>query len=158
MSPLVGLESAIPEGDRLLLDTTVLAAYLDGSEATHSIASRILDDFVANGRNDAIVSMVTIMEILVRPLRASPSGHHTVLSFIRHHPHLEAVPFDLQMAQEAASLRAGLRFSPPDSMIVATGLACQVSRLVTNDSDWVGKLKPIRARVKVVMIGVLAST
>jgi hypothetical protein len=85
------LEQAIPEGERLLLDTTALAAYLDATEATHELARHIIDGMVGPGRNPAIVSMITVMEILVRPLRSTPHGHHTILAFIRGQPNLTAV-------------------------------------------------------------------
>jgi len=146
------LSRAIPAGDQLLLDTTALAAFLDDTEPTHRVASHILDEFVASGRNPALVSMISVMEILVRPLRVAPSGHHTVLAFLRHHPNLTAVPLDLQMAQEAASLRATHRLSPPDALVVGTGVATQVAHLVTNDHAWAKKLEPIRDRVSVVTI------
>lgn len=143
------LEQALPAGDRLLLDTTALASYLDASEATHPISRVIVDDFVATGRNPAVVSMITVMELLVRPLRAAPGAHRTILDFLRHHPNLDAVPLDLQMAQEAASLRATHGFDPPDALIIGTGIACQVGHLVTNDHLWAPKLQPIRDRVRV---------
>ena len=143
------LERATPPGDRLLLDTSALAAYLDAGEATHALAALIVDDFVGSGRNEAIVSMVTVMEILVRPRRATPPGHHTVLTFLRNQPNLSAVPLDLQMAQDAAFLRAAHRFPPPDALIIATGLATQVGHLVTNDGDWLTKLRPLRERILV---------
>lgn len=146
------LERTIGSGERMLLDTTVLAAYLDPTEATHTVARHLLDELVASGRNPAVVSMVTVMELLVRPLRASPPGHHTVLAFLRHQPNLEAVPLDLQMAQEAASLRATHRLSPPDALIVATGIASQVAHLVTNDAAWAKKLSVLRHRIGVVTI------
>ena len=149
------LEAAIPAGDRLLLDTTCLAAYLDETEAVHPVARHVLDAFVASGRNDAIVSMVTMMELLVRPLRRSPPGHRTVLSFVRHHPNLEPVPIDLQVAQEAASLRATYRLRPPDALIVGTALACQVRHVVTNDHEWAARLGPLKARLKIVTLSIL---
>lgn len=144
------LAARIPAGDRLLLDTTVLAAFLDASDATHPVARHLLDELVASGRNSAIVSMITVMEILVRPLRASPPGHHTVLAFLRSHPNLECVPVDLQIAQEAAHLRASKRFSPPDALIVGTGFATQVAALVTNDHAWSRKLGEMASRITVV--------
>jgi predicted nucleic acid-binding protein len=144
------LLARIPAGDRLLLDTTVLAAYLDATDATHPVAVCVLRDLVESGRNPAVVSMITVMEILVRPLRQSPPGHHTVLAFLRSHANLEAVPVDLQVAQEAASLRATHRFAPPDALIVGTGIAAQVGHLVTNDGEWKRKLSPITGRFKVV--------
>jgi len=144
------LLARIPAGDRLLLDTTVLAAYLDATDATHPVAVCVLKDLIESGRNPAVVSMITVMEILVRPLRQSPPGHHTVLAFLRSHANLEAVPVDLQVAREAASLRATHRLAPPDALIVGTGIAAQVGHLVTNDGDWKKKLSPISARIKVV--------
>lgn len=147
------IERAIGSGERILLDTTVLAAYLDSSEETHPVARHVLDELVAGGRNPAVVSMVTVMELLVRPLRASPPGHHTVLAFLRHHANLDPIPLDLQMAQVAASLRATHRLSPPDALIVATGVASQVAHLVTNDAAWAKKLSVLRDRIRIVTIG-----
>lgn len=146
---IASLEQALPEGDRLLLDTTALAAYLDATEATHDLARHVIDTLVGPGRNPAIVSMITVMEILVRPLRATPHGHHTILAFIRGQPNLTAVPVDLQVAQDAASLRAAQRFSPPDALIVGTGFAAQVGHLVTNDGDWARKLRGLESRIHV---------
>jgi predicted nucleic acid-binding protein len=145
------LEKVTAAGDRLLLDTTVLAAYLDASDATHPVARHVLDELVATGRNPAVISMITVMEILVRPLRASPPGHQTVLAFLRAHPNLETVPVDLQVAQEAAHLRAAARFAPPDALIVGTGIAAQVRHIVTNDRDWRPKLATMADRVAVVL-------
>lgn len=146
------LERAVPEGDRVLLDTTALAAYLDADEMTHPVVRHVMDAFVARGRNEAVISMITVMEILVRPLRAAPADYHTVLAFIREHPNLSAVPLDLQMAQEAAALRASHRLSAPDALVVGTGLATQVSHLVTNDHDWARKLAPIKGRIRVLTV------
>jgi predicted nucleic acid-binding protein len=149
---LSSLLEAIAEGDRVLLDTTVLAAFLDATDATHPVARHVVNELVASGRNPAVVSMVTVMEILVRPMRATPPGHHTVLAFLRTHPNLTCVPVDLQVAQEAAHLRAERRFAPPDALIVGTGLAAQVRYLITNDRDWSGKLATISSRIAVVQM------
>lgn len=140
----------VQPGDRLLLDTTVLAAFLDATDATHPVASYILHELVASGRNPAVVSMVTVMEILIRPMRTTPPGHQTVLAFLRTHPNLETISIDLQVAQDAAHLRADKKFKPPDALIVGTGLAAQVRHLVTNDHNWSTKLNDMAARIAVV--------
>lgn len=149
---LASLETAVPAGDRILLDTTALAAYLDAGEATHPVTRHILEGWVATGRNPAVISMITVMELLVRPLRATPPGHHTVLAFLRNHPNLDAVPVDLQVAQDAAFLRAAHRMAPPDALVVGTALAAQVGHLVTNDHDWATKLAPLTSRLRVVIL------
>ena len=149
---LDSFEAALPEGNRILLDTTALAAYFDSSEATHPLARHLLAAFVASGRNSAVISMITVMEILVRPLRSSPPGHHTVLAFLRNHPNLEVVPVDLQVAQDASFLRAAHRLSPPDALVVGTGLATQVGHLVTNDRKWATRLAAMSERIRVVTL------
>ena len=149
---LAGLEAALPAGDRILLDTTALAAYLEAAEPAHPVARHVIDSFVAGGRNAAVVSTVTVMEILIRPLRAVPPRHHTLLDFLSHQANLSVVALDLQMAQDAAMLRAEHRLSPPDALIVGTGIACQVGHLVTNDLDWGRKLARLEGRIKVCLL------
>ena len=52
---LSSLLEAIAEGDRVLLDTTALAAYLDATDATHPVARHVVNELVATGRNPAVV-------------------------------------------------------------------------------------------------------
>jgi predicted nucleic acid-binding protein len=73
-----------------------------------------------------------------------------VLAFLRTHPNLACVPVDLQVAQEAAHLRADKKFAPPDALIIGTGLATQVRHLVTNDHSWSRKLAAMSSRIAVV--------
>lgn len=146
------LARAIPAGDRILLDTTTLAAYLDAGEAVHPVARHVVEEFVVPGRNQAVISMITVMELLVRPLRATPPGHHTVLTFLRNTPNLTPAPIDLQVAQDAAFLRAAHRFAPPDALVVGTGFAAQVAHLVTNDHQWQVRLASMQARIGVCIL------
>lgn len=146
------LERAIPAGDRILLDTTTLAAYLDATEAVHPVAKHVVEEFIGKGRNHGVISMITVMELLIRPMRATPPGHHTVLAFIRNQVNLSAIEVDLQVAQDAAFLRAAHRFAPPDALVVGTGLAAQVGFLVTNDHAWEGRLAPMTARIGVCIL------
>lgn len=134
---LPALEQDIAPAEPILLDASTLIAYLDGREAVSPIATHIIDGWVRLGRNPSVVSMVSVMEILVRPLRqGAPEPYVTALDFLQRFPHLRAVPLDMSMAQEAAALRAHLGFSPPDALTIATGIRAQVSILVTNGARW----------------------
>lgn len=98
--------------------------------------------------------MVTIMEVLVRPLRHGPGQDYThLLDFVTSFPNLRPLETDLPVAQEAASLRAAFRFSTPDALIVATGLVSQVGHLVTNDATWASRLHPLASRIRVCLLG-----
>ena len=147
-----GLERALPAGDRLLLDTTTLIAYLGGGEAVSSVASPVVDGCVRSGRNHGLVSRVTAMELLVRPMRQSPTGYRHVHEFLTTFPNLRLVEIDLPVAQEAAGLRAAQGFRPPDALVVGSGLVHQVGHLVTNDDQWSTRLAPIRERVRVCLL------
>lgn len=140
-------------GHRILVDSSVLAAYLDGGEGASPVAVELLDDLVRSGRNPAVVSMVSVMETLIRPLRRLPGAFDTVLAFYREFPHLRAVPVDLDVAAEAATLRVAFGLAAPDALIAATGLAAGVAHLVTNDRAWVTRLAPVRERADVVVLG-----
>ena len=59
---------------------------------------------------------------------------------------------DLQVAQDAAFLRAAQRLSPPDALVVGTGLAAQVGHFVTNDRKWSTKLATMTDRVRVITL------
>ena len=150
---LASLERSIPAGDRVLLDSSALIAYLNGGELVTPVAQHIVDQFVAGGRNSAIVSMATAMEILVRPLRTGvPSHYRHVLDFLRRSPGITAQEIDLDTAYEAARLRADHGFKPADALIVASGLVSQVGHLVTNDDAWTGRLTPLRGRIVVCLL------
>lgn len=150
---LASLTRALPEGQRVLLDASALIAYLDGHDAVTPVIAHVLDEFVYSGRNPAVVSMVTVSEILVRPLRlgVGDAYDHT-LDFLARYPHLKAGSIGLAVAQEAASLRASHRLKAPDALTVATGLLQQVGFLVTNDNAWATKLQPISARIRVLLL------
>lgn len=150
---LASLERALPAGERMLIDTTAFVAYLDGGEVTTPLAAHLIEHLVEPGRNPAVLSMVTVTELLVRPFRAGVSApYNNLRDFLTRFPHLRAHPVDLNVAQEAASLRAGFRLTISDSLIVATGIVAQVHHLVTNDADWQRRLQPISGRIRVCLL------
>lgn len=147
------IERDLRDGERLLLDTTSLIAYLDRGEAVSPLAVHVVNELVRTGRNPAIVSMVSVSETLIRPLRlgvTQPYDH--LLDFLTQFPNLRPISVDLPVAQEAASLRAAFRLSMADALIVATGIVAQVHHLVTNDADWARRLQPISGRIKVCLL------
>jgi predicted nucleic acid-binding protein len=147
------LEKRIAAGERVLIDTSVFVAYLSHAtdDETHEVAAVLFEEFIISGRNTAVVSPVTAMELLVRPLRVAPPRAAYVHAFLANTPNLDMPPIELHVAQEAASLRATHRFQTPDALIIATGLVAQVHHLVTNDVQWRAKLTPIRARLTVTL-------
>lgn len=97
--------------------------------------------------------MVSIAEVLVRPLRGGPpEEYHHFLDFVTRFPNVSTPPVDVPVAQEAASLRATYGLAMPDALIVATGIVAQVGYIVTNDQRWERKLQPLSRRLSVVYL------
>ncbi|HET7700509.1 MAG TPA: PIN domain-containing protein [Candidatus Limnocylindria bacterium] len=132
----MALERAIPRGEAVLLDTSSLAAYL-GSEPTSAIAAFLIDEYVRSGRNRAVVSAVSVTELLVRPIRG---GHHdvgrSILEFLRTFANLDIVPVDLTVATIAAALRARDGMKVPDALIAASGLDRSAAVAISDDAGW----------------------
>lgn len=150
---LASLTRSLPATHRVLLDASALIAYLDGHDAVTPVVRHVVEEWVYSGRNPAVVSMITVAEILMHPLRVGVGDAYThTLDFLARYPHLSARPIDLAVAQEAASLRAAHRLKAPDALTVATGLVSQVGFLVTNDAEWAAKLQPIGARIQVLRL------
>lgn len=131
------LAAAIPAGAPILLDSSTILAYLSGQEPVSPAAAVVLDEFVARGRNRAVISAITVTEVLVRPFRAaSESALRAVEAFLGHFPNLAVVPLDFGTARDAARIRALSAAPTPDAAILASGAAAGVRVVIANDARW----------------------
>jgi predicted nucleic acid-binding protein len=120
----------------MLVDTSVVIAYLTGTEQTSNLATELFDRFVATGRNPAFLSMITVEEILVRPFRAGPAAVARAEGFLRHFADIGLIAVDYEVAREAARIRATAGLPTPDAIVLASALVGGVDVLVTNDRVW----------------------
>jgi hypothetical protein len=72
---------------------------LNGGEKTSAVAEHVVDALVKQGRNPAVVSTVTVMEVLVRPRRRSLAHYDHALDFLGNFPNLDAQRIDLAIVQ-----------------------------------------------------------
>jgi predicted nucleic acid-binding protein len=126
-----GLEAAIAPEARILLDTSVMIAYLTASEVVSPVARVIVDGFIASERNDAVLSTVALGEILVWPHRAGTARE--VAFDIMETPGVSLRSVDILVAAEAARMRAQSTLRLPDAIVLATGVLAGATCLVTND-------------------------
>src|SRR6476659_596509 len=109
------IEAAIEPGTRLVLDTSAILAYLDGSERVSDVAAGVFDRLVAPGLNPAVVSAISVTEALAPPMRACSAGAvATVEAFLLRFPNLDIQPVTYEIAREAAAIRAATAMSEPD--------------------------------------------
>ena len=147
------LDAAIPSGATLLLDTSVVLAYLSGAEPASSGAAVVIDGFVAKGRNPAIVSTITVTEALVRPMRAgSASAARIIEDFLLHFPNLRVDSVTVAIAREAARIRAESAAPTPDALILATALAASAAVVVSGDRRWTAIARSAGLPIEVVIL------
>jgi len=130
------LETALPAGASLLIDTSVVLAYLTGSEPTSPLATRLFDSLIATGRNPAALSTVTVQEILVRPFRRGSAAVATAEGFLRHFADMRIVDVSYEIAREAARIRSVSGLRTPDALIIATAVVTAADVILTNDLSW----------------------
>lgn len=130
------LESALPAGAPLLLDSSVVLAYLAGEEAASPLAVHVIDVLVQPGRNRAILSAVTAGEVLVRPFALGGRAVAFAELFLRHFRNLSVADVTYGIAREAARLRATTRLPMADSLILATAVELGIRHVVANDDRW----------------------
>lgn len=145
-----GLESAIAPDQRVVLDTSVLIAYLSGSEAVSPLAREVVDVYLGGGRNDGVVSTVTAGETLVRPTQDGTA--RDVAFEIMDLAGVQLRSVDLLVAAEAARIRGLTRLSLPDALIIATGVLGNARILVTNDRRLAAAVPEVVPEMQVVLL------
>lgn len=131
MEPLA-LED-LPDQALLLIDSAPIIYYLEDHK---TLAPRYEPIFAAHleGRVRFAVTTITIAEVLTGPLQL---GDEVVAR--RYRAKLaswQQVPLDLDIAENAARLRASLRLKLVDAVQVASALAINAHALVTHDRDF----------------------
>lgn len=157
-NPARGLTETISDGESILLDTSTVIAYLNLSESVSLAATYVFDQLVATERNPAVISSVTVGEILVRPLR--DLGHvpsHTK-TFLLDFPGLSVRSADFLVAAEAAAIRAQTGVPLPDAMIAATATLTSSRWLITNDRTLRDRLDGLEWDTTVLLLSELKTT
>ena len=130
------LQQAVPPDTEILLDTSVILAYLNAREAVSSAATVVIDEFVRTGRNRATISAVSVAETLVRPFASGAAAVALVEGFLLHFPNLKILGVDYDVARQAGRLRAVSGLKTPDGLVVATALSAGIPVVVANDARW----------------------
>lgn len=154
----LGATSEIAEGDRVVLDTSAVIAYLNGDEAVSASARFVIDELVATERNPAVISAVTVGELLVRPMTRGSADVAALTAFLLGFPGITIRAADFLVAAEAARIRAATRANLPDSLVAATAVLTSSRWLVTNDRQLTVRLAGLDWPARVVLLDEVTST
>jgi predicted nucleic acid-binding protein len=133
LGPAESIVAALGSARRIGIDTPVFIYHIEQSSSRASAAASILRAVEA-GRFEGITSVVTVLEISVKPLRLGrPEAADAYEALLGDIPHLTIVDLDARAARTGAELRATYGLRTPDALQIAACLAHGAEAFVTND-------------------------
>lgn len=127
----------------IVVDASVLIAFLGADDDLHDAAAEVLGEFQDD---DLVVGATTFLELLVGPYRRGERQAETVKGFVRSLP-LRIEPVTAAIADAAARLRARHRaLAVPDALTLAVADAIDADIVLTADRRW----RTVSPRVRVV--------
>jgi predicted nucleic acid-binding protein len=119
--------------DIIGLDTSVFIYHLEDHPRYRPLTHELLAGVQA-GRQVAVTSVVTVMELTVRPWRLGRSSvAREYEALLVHFPNLVLADVTRAAARRAAQLRARYGVQPADALQAATALLNGATAFVTND-------------------------
>jgi predicted nucleic acid-binding protein len=123
-------------GQTVGIDTAPLIYYI---EQHSSYIERLRPFFTSLDRGDfqVVTSTVTLLEVLVHPLRRGDEAlAHRYNDILLSSPNISTLPVTYATAQEAAELRARHNLKTPDAIQLAVALSAKATIFLTNDRDF----------------------
>lgn len=115
------------------LDTAPLIYFIEAHPRYLALV-RLFFQSVARGEIRAVTSYMTLLEVLVQPLRSGMGDlAREYRAIIQGSQGLAAIPVDAGIADEAARIRAVHNLRTPDAIQLATALRSGASHFLTND-------------------------
>lgn len=132
----------------IALDTSPWIYHLEDHPRFRFLTAELLEA-VHSGRCQAVISEITLLELLVRPLQLENqdvADEYEIL--LEHFPNLTIVPVTRNVSLKAAWIRARYGLRVPDAIIIATGILHRATLAITNDRKW----KAVEKEVKVLCL------
>mgnify|MGYP001077808516 CR=1 FL=1 len=129
------------------IDTVAFIYHLEENQR-YLPFTNVLFEMVENGTIKAVTSVVTVMEILVKPKKERNEQAVQEYKFIlQTFPNLKIKPIDFHTAEKAADIRAKYGIKPPNALQLGAALTEGANAFVTNDE----KLKQVEEIETIIM-------
>lgn len=117
------------------LDSSILIYHLEDVRPYADLTEAAFAAF-AGGSPGAVLSTISITELLVQPFRDGRQDRvATFERFVHSLPHVTLAPPTYATAKRAAHLRAKYGIRTPDALLVATALSERAEAFLTNDNQ-----------------------
>lgn len=123
------------KGKIIGLDTMVFIYHFEENKIYSPLTFSIFES-LEKGNFNAITSVLTFLEILVKPKRENNlilTERYKIL--FETFPNLQVKALDENIADVASSLKANYNINTPDAIQVATSLEAQADVFITNDTS-----------------------
>lgn len=133
--------------ERVAIDTAPFIYFIEENKSYIDILDALFTR-INEGRLTAYTSVVTLIEVLTKPI--ADDNEELVARYsaiLTNSAHLSVVDIDSSMAIEVARLRAKYHIKTPDAIQLATGIVNAARVFITNDAN----LKRIK-EIKVVLL------
>lgn len=122
------------------IDTSPFIYHFEKHPSFSTLTLKLFEE-VEKGRLKAVTSVLTLMEILVKPKQLNHRQAIQDYKFtLRTFPNLSLKTIDENCAERAADLRATYGIRPPDALQIAVAVLSNATAFVTNDE----RLKRVR--------------
>jgi predicted nucleic acid-binding protein len=119
---------------RVCLDTNVLIYFVQQNPHYASIVGSLFTHLVA-ANLPAISSYLTLLEVMVHPLRSGDLGiARQYRDILLNNENIRLFPLGQTIAEQAADIKARFNFKTPDCIQLATAIQERADVFVTNDS------------------------
>lgn len=130
-----GLAADLARSQKVGLDSSVLIYHLEGL-APYAELTETVFSLLAKGEFTAILSTISITELLVKPLAQGNEAAVTICErFLQGLPYTAIIAPSSAIAREAARLRARYGLRTPDALLLGTALVEEAETFLTNDAD-----------------------
>lgn len=128
--PSKGLPS---EHERIGIGTNVFIYFLEDHSRNGLWCSSLFDQ-IEGGRNPAVTSTITLLELLVQPYRDQKEERaQKIFALVGPYPNLHWIPVNMEIADHGAQPCARYRLSTPDAIQLATAINYKANRFFRND-------------------------
>lgn len=137
-----GIVSRLGTARIIHVDTCALIYFLEQRAPRDAVVRSVLLEF-ESGRRKGTSSVVTLLEVMVKPLREGRRSladeYREILTTSRA---IELVGVDQAVAESAARIRSDYNFKVPDSIQLASALRAGASAFLTNDRE-IGRFREL---------------
>jgi predicted nucleic acid-binding protein len=148
------LDAILGDARRAFLDSSTCIAFHSTGEAVHPLARHLLQRIESDEDPlSGYLSVVTVAELLVRPMRGASADLTLMHRFLRGIPNLQILDVDFEIAQQAANIRALTRLQLPDSLLIGTALLSGCEVIITNDERWARRRRPLFGQFSWIYLG-----